>query len=110
MTRSIANRVRILNPVTAAMFALYSHSLMHVLCTIRILLAGLIALGAASGAAPGTRSVARDPYLSAIVVDAATGRVLFEDNADAMAYPASVLKLMDLLLVLESVKERKLSL
>ena len=43
-------------------------------------------------------------------VDAATGHVLFEQNADAEAYPASVTKLMTLLLVLEDVKAGKYSL
>lgn len=50
-----------------------------------------------------TENIARDPYVGAIVVNAADGRVLFEDNADAIAYPASVLKLMTLLLVIEKV-------
>ena len=54
--------------------------------------------------------IARDPYLGAIVVDAATGRVLFEDQADAPGYPASVLKLMDLLMFLERIEQRQLSL
>ncbi len=55
-------------------------------------------------------SIARDPYLGAIAVDAAIGRVLFEDQADAPGYPASVLKLMDLLIVLERIEQRQLSL
>lgn len=63
-----------------------------------------------SAAAPsGKGIIARDPYLGAIVVDAATGRVLFEDHADARGYPASVLKLMDLLLILEKVERGQLS-
>ena len=90
--------------------AVFARSLMHVPRTIHILLVGFLAFSTASGAATATDSVARDPYLSALVVDAATGRVIFEDNADAMAYPASTIKLMDLLLVLESVKEGRLSL
>lgn len=52
--------------------------------------------------------IARNPYLGAIVVDAASGRVLFEDGADTRAYPASVLKLMDLLLVMEQIKAGRL--
>ncbi|MBR2837834.1 MAG: D-alanyl-D-alanine carboxypeptidase [Kiritimatiellae bacterium] len=44
------------------------------------------------------------PYVGAISLDASTGRVLFEDKADREAYPASVTKLMTLLLVLEDVK------
>ena len=53
--------------------------------------------------------IAREPYLGAIVVDAASGKVLFEDHADARGYPASVLKLMDLLIILEKVEQRQAS-
>jgi len=61
-------------------------------------------------AKPASRhAISRDPYLGAVVVDAATGRVLFEDQADAKGYPASVLKLMDLLIILERVEQRQLS-
>lgn len=42
-----------------------------------------------------------NPYLGAIVVDASSGTVLFEDKADAPCYPASVVKLMGLLLMEE---------
>ena len=49
----------------------------------------------------------RSPYVGAISADVQTGQVLFEDNADAEAYPASVTKLMTLLLVLEDVKTGK---
>jgi D-alanyl-D-alanine carboxypeptidase (penicillin-binding protein 5/6) len=52
----------------------------------------------------------RSPYLGAIVVDAATGKVLFEDNASAKGYPASVTKLMVLLVVLEAIENRQLKL
>ena len=50
------------------------------------------------------------PYVGAIAADAATGRILFEENADAEAYPASVTKLMTLLLVLEDVEAGRYSL
>lgn len=43
----------------------------------------------------------RTPYVGAIAVDAQTGEVLFERHADAVARPASVTKLMTLLLCLE---------
>ena len=46
----------------------------------------------------------------AIVLDAATGKVLYEDRADAKGYPASVLKLMDLLIILEKIEQKQLSL
>ena len=52
----------------------------------------------------------RDPYVGAIAADAQTGAVLFEDCADAEAYPASVTKLMTALLVLEDVKAGKYAL
>ena len=58
--------------------------------------------------AQGVRS--RSPYVGALAADADTGRVLFEENADAEACPASVTKLMTLLLVLEDVEAGKLSL
>jgi D-alanyl-D-alanine carboxypeptidase (penicillin-binding protein 5/6) len=56
----------------------------------------------------GLRSA--DPYLGAIVVDALTGTVLFEDKADLQGYPASVVKLMNLLLIEERLDKKILSL
>ena len=53
--------------------------------------------------------ISRDPWLGAIVLDAATGKVLFEDRADTKGYPASVLKLMDLLIILEKIEQKQLS-
>ena len=52
----------------------------------------------------------RDPYISALVIDADTNQVLFEDNAGAVVYPASVLKLMDLLVILEYLEQGKVKL
>lgn len=52
----------------------------------------------------------REPYLGAIVVDADTGDVLFEDGADEVGYPASVVKLMDLLLLQERIEQGLLAL
>lgn len=64
-----------------------------------------------TAAKPASRpTVARNPYVGAIVVDVASGRVLFEDRADIKGYPASVLKLMDLLLILERIERGQLSL
>ncbi|UCH82932.1 MAG: D-alanyl-D-alanine carboxypeptidase [Candidatus Latescibacterota bacterium] len=50
------------------------------------------------------------PYLGAIAVDAVTGDALFEDNPDAVGYPASVVKLMVLLIILEAVEAGHLTL
>ena len=66
-------------------------------------------VAAAKAAAPVQTAHRRSPYVGAISVDAATGRVLFEQNADTEAYPASVTKLMTLLLVMEDVKAGKYS-
>lgn len=49
--------------------------------------------------------ISRDPYLGAIAIDANNGSVLFEDGADRPGYPASMLKLMDLFLVLDRVQQ-----
>jgi D-alanyl-D-alanine carboxypeptidase (penicillin-binding protein 5/6) len=54
--------------------------------------------------------IARDPYLGAIVTEQSTGRVLFEDHADAKGYPASLLKLMDLFVILDKIDRKELSL
>jgi len=56
------------------------------------------------------KPISRDPWLGAIVLDAATSKVLYEDQADAKGYPASVLKLMDLLIILEKIEQKQLSL
>jgi len=61
----------------------------------------------AVAAAPVQSAHRRSPYVGAISADVRTGRILFEDGADAEAYPASVTKLMTLLLVLEDVKAGK---
>ncbi len=57
-----------------------------------------------TGRRAGLGAISKDPYIGAVVVDAATGKTLFEDNADATVYPASVVKLMNLLLVLEKIE------
>jgi D-alanyl-D-alanine carboxypeptidase (penicillin-binding protein 5/6) len=68
-----------------------------------------------AASAPSTKAshngiISRNPYLGAIVVEADTGKVLLDDHADAVGYPASVLKLMDLLLILERIEHGQLSL
>jgi serine-type D-Ala-D-Ala carboxypeptidase (penicillin-binding protein 5/6) len=55
-------------------------------------------------------TIAKNPYLGAIAIDSLTGRVLFESGADTKGYPASVLKLMDLLIITEKLQQRQLSL
>lgn len=55
-------------------------------------------------------TISKSPYIGAIAVDAATGKVLFEDNADGKGWPASITKLMDLLVFLEAIESKRLSL
>ena len=55
-------------------------------------------------------TISQDPYISALSIDADTGDVLFEKNADVVVYPASVLKLMTLLVTLDRVQEGQIRL
>jgi serine-type D-Ala-D-Ala carboxypeptidase (penicillin-binding protein 5/6) len=70
-------------------------------------------------ALPGTQEIfaqvkADEQYVSkaeeAILMDARTGRVLFEKNADAPVPPASMSKLMTMIVVFEALKAGKLTL
>jgi D-alanyl-D-alanine carboxypeptidase (penicillin-binding protein 5/6) len=70
----------------------------------------LLSLTCVFSNATALETVSRHPYLGAIAVDAATGRVLFEDNADVKGYPASVTKLMVLLIILEAIEAGHLTL
>jgi D-alanyl-D-alanine carboxypeptidase len=47
---------------------------------------------------------------SSIVIDAATGRVLHEDNADAQKYPASLTKMMTLYMIFDALDAGKIKL
>ena len=44
-----------------------------------------------------------NPYRGAIVVDARTGKILYESRATTYCYPASITKLMTMLIVLEQI-------
>jgi len=59
---------------------------------------------------PRSDAVSKNPYAGAIVIDADTGDVLFEDNADEKGYPASITKLMVLLIILEATESKQLNL
>jgi D-alanyl-D-alanine carboxypeptidase len=50
------------------------------------------------------------PTSSAIVIDAASGQVLLQSNADAPAYPASLTKMMTLYLLFEALKKGEVKL
>ena len=67
----------------------------------------VVALGLTVGAAPRTAEAAR--YAS-IIIDAESGEVLHEVNADAQSYPASLTKMMTLYLIFEGLETGKLRL
>lgn len=54
--------------------------------------------------------ISKTPYIGAIVIDADTGKTLFEDKADVPGYPASTLKLMTLLVIQEQIENNKVKL
>jgi len=62
------------------------------------------ALAAAIALTCSAASHRQSPYVGAISAEFETRKVLFSDRADAEAYPASVTKLMTLLLVIEDVR------
>ncbi|MGN0833554.1 MAG: D-alanyl-D-alanine carboxypeptidase family protein [Kiritimatiellia bacterium] len=68
-----------------------------------------VAVQAAKPSRPPQTAHRRSPYVGAISANAETGEVLFEDRADVEAYPASVTKLMTLLLVADDVRAGKYS-
>lgn len=79
--------------------------------TMTLINAGIIlTLACVLCSAASVEIMSKDPYAGAIVIDAATGNVLFEDKPDARAYPASVTKLMVLLLILDAVDADHLTL
>jgi D-alanyl-D-alanine carboxypeptidase (penicillin-binding protein 5/6) len=78
--------------------------------TALLLILGILCAPVAWAARAKVESISQDPYISALVVDADTGKVLFEDHAGTMVYPASVLKMMDMLVILEQIEQGKVKL
>ena len=68
-------------------------------------LAGLSVAGLLASAAPG---LANSKY-AGIVVDANTGKTLYESSADSLRYPASLTKMMTLYIAFEALKAGKVS-
>ncbi|MCK9293570.1 MAG: D-alanyl-D-alanine carboxypeptidase [Desulfobulbaceae bacterium] len=76
------------------------------LCVLFLVLLAPVAMAARTP----LHVLSRDPYVSALVIDADSGKTLFEENADAQVYPASVLKLMNLYVILDRVAQGALKL
>jgi len=71
-----------------------------------LLLCALVPVGHAADAAPAIVLSAK----SAVLMDQASGKVLFEKNSREKLFPASVTKIMSLLLFVEAIEEHKLQL
>jgi D-alanyl-D-alanine carboxypeptidase (penicillin-binding protein 5/6) len=61
------------------------------------------------GHLPAFLHFAPQPKYASIVVDAKTGEVLYEQNADAQRYPASITKIMTMYLTFEALADHRLS-
>ncbi len=79
----------------------------------RLLMLSLLLVLAAQpawGARAKIDTISRDPYISALVIDAGTGDILVDENSSAVAYPASVLKLMVLKVIIDRIEQGSLKL
>ena len=75
-----------------------------------VLLAAAATVQPAAAQIPYVNLLFGEPRYAAYVVDANTGEVLYEKNADSPRYPASITKLMTLYLTFEALQAGKLSL
>jgi D-alanyl-D-alanine carboxypeptidase len=75
---------------------------------LAVSLAGLAAASADDADAKSKKSA--EPIYASIVVDAKTGKVLHQSNADARRYPASLTKMMTLYLLFEAMERNEMSL
>ena len=74
---------------------------MGIWLTIVILLVGILSTG--------VRAVEMDvPAKSALLMDAATGTVIYEQNAHEKLAPASVTKVMTMLLIMEAIDDGRI--
>ena len=76
-------------------------------CSWRLFIALGLAGGPAAEARPGARRRprCRGPVFAWILLDAETGQVLSEQNADVLTYPASLTKMMTLYLTFEALNQ-----
>jgi D-alanyl-D-alanine carboxypeptidase len=72
----------------------------------RALAAAVLFAGATTAIVPAARAA---PEYSAIVLDARTGEVLLNDQADAERYPASLTKMMTLYMLFDAIRRGELS-
>lgn len=82
--------------------------LMHILTLLMAFLVACYISLSAPALAKTSQKPAANPRYAALVVDANTGTVLHQENADKFRYPASLTKMMTLYLAFEAVKEGRL--
>ncbi len=80
----------------------------HFVLTLLIVLTTITPLARAGRA--HIQQVSQDPYAAALVLNAANGETLFARHADKIIYPASVIKLMVLLVTLDYVEKGSITL
>jgi D-alanyl-D-alanine carboxypeptidase len=69
----------------------------------------VVAVAVGAFALATASSAMANPKYAGIVIDAKTGKVLYEENADAPRYPASLTKMMTLYLVFEALSTGRIS-
>ena len=74
------------------------------------LLASAVALTVSGAAAPTDTSIFATRATSAVLMDADTGAVLYQHNADELLPPASITKLMTLEVAFQAIKDNRLKL
>lgn len=85
----------------------------HVAAMLRRLLSMVLSLALSGGVAGGVMAYAAEPELdtpSAILMEASTGTVIYEKNADESLHPASVTKVMTLILIFDALKDGRIRL
>jgi D-alanyl-D-alanine carboxypeptidase len=82
--------------------------LKHMIRTAGLGLAALVITEAACG--PASAALAASAKVSSIIIDAETGQVLEEHNADVQNYPASLTKMMTLYLTFQGLESGRLRL
>jgi len=82
----------------------------------RIFVAGLLALALCFGTTAADakphkkKATPYTPKAASLVMDAYSGRILYQSNADAQCYPASLTKVMTLYLLFEKLQQGKITL
>src|SRR5665213_1315078 len=81
---------------------------MHRMQTAGLALTALVIAGGVFGPASG--ALAAQAKVSSIIIDAETGQVLEEHNADVQNYPASLTKMMTLYLTFQGLESGRIRL